>query len=120
MLVESRTRQSRSLVVIKIVHTAVWAFFASCIVLIPVAAQLHRFGLAVILSAATAVECLVLAFNQCRCPLTDLAGKHTDERAANFDIYLPLWVARYNKIIFGVLFVVGEIILLVRWLEVTR
>jgi hypothetical protein len=61
------------------------------------------------------VECLVLALNRGRCPLTDLAGRYTTERADNFDIYLPLWLARYNKAIFGVLFVAGVLFVLTRW-----
>jgi hypothetical protein len=60
-------------------------------------------------------ECLVLAVNRGRCPLTNLAARYTDERAANFDIYLPEWLARHNKSIFGLLFVAGELVLLWRW-----
>ncbi len=33
--------------------------------------------------------CGVLAANGGRCPLSDLAARYTDERASNFDIYLP-------------------------------
>ena len=40
-----------------------------------------------------------------RCPLTDLAARYTDDRRANFDIYLPLWLAANNKRIFGSVFV---------------
>jgi hypothetical protein len=35
---------------------------------------------------------------------TDVAARYTDDRRDNFDIYLPLWLARYNKLIFGWLF----------------
>jgi hypothetical protein len=48
--------------------------------------------------------------------LTDLASGYTKERADNFDIYLPLWLARHNKTIFGTMFVVGELFVLGRWL----
>ena len=34
-----------------------------------------------------------------RCPLTDVAARYTTDRAENFDIHLPLWLAKYNKII---------------------
>jgi hypothetical protein len=54
------------------------------------------------------LECAVLAINGGRCPLTDLAAKYTADRASNFDIYLPNWLADHNKLIFGLLFVVGE------------
>jgi hypothetical protein len=48
--------------------------------------------------------------------LTDLAARNTEERADNFDIYQPLWLARHNQAIFGTLFVAGELFLLGRWL----
>ena len=38
-----------------------------------------------------------------------------EQRSANFDIYLPVWLARYNKAIFGTLFVVGGLFVLARW-----
>jgi hypothetical protein len=49
-------------------------------------------------------------------PLTDLAGRYTEDRRDNFDIYLPLWLARRNKTIFGTLFAIGELLVLGRWL----
>jgi hypothetical protein len=66
------------------------------------------------------VECAVLAVNRGRCPLTDLASRYTEERTDNFDIYLPLWLARRNKAIFGTLFVVGELFVLGLWLNSRR
>ena len=106
----------RALVAIKLLHTAVWAFFAGCIVAIPVAGVRQQFTLAAALAAFVLVECVVLAANRGRCPLTDLAARHTEERMDNFDIYLPLWLARHNKTIFGTLFVAGALFTLVLWL----
>ena len=65
-------------------------------------------------------ECAILAVNRFRCPLTDLAGRYTEQRADNFDIYLPLWLARRNKLIFGALFGVGELLVLGLWLSSRR
>ena len=96
-----------ALVRIKLFHTAVWFIFAACIVMIPLAGARHQFVVAVVLSGLVVVECAVLAMNRGRCPLTDMAGHYTDERADNFDIYLPLWLARWNKTIFGTIFVLG-------------
>jgi hypothetical protein len=96
-----------ALVLIKLVHTLAWAFFAGCIVALPLAALAGRMRLAAWLAAATLVEVVVLVANGMRCPLTDLAARYTDQRHDNFDIYLPLWLARHNKVIFGSLFVVG-------------
>lgn len=57
------------------------------------------------------MECAVLAVNHGRCPLTDLASRYTTDRNANFDIYLPEWLARHNKTLFGALFIADVIFL---------
>jgi hypothetical protein len=108
------------LAAVKAVHTAVWAFFVLCIVGVPMAAAVHRFKLSAVLAALVVLECMVLAVNRCRCPLTDIAAHYAPEDAPNFDIYLPAWVAKYNKHIFGTLFVLGGIFALLVWLSSQR
>ena len=105
-----------SLRLVKAVHTAAWAFFAGCVVALPVAAWRGEFGAAAVLAAAVLVEVAILAANGMRCPLTAVAARYTDDRRDNFDIYLPLWLARYNKHVFGSLFAGGLLFTLVRWL----
>jgi hypothetical protein len=116
ILVKAEPETIPALVGIKIAHTAVWLFFVFCILAIPVAAARGEFFRAAVFSGLVLLECTILALNRGRCPLTDLASRYTDERRDNFDIYLPLWLARYNKVIFGTLFVVGELFVLARWL----
>ena len=101
-------------------HTAVWAFFAGCIVAIPVAAWRGEHRAAGWLAAIVAVEVLVLAFNRWQCPLTAVAGRYTDDRRDNFDIYLPVWLARHNKLMFGALYVAGVAFAVVRWMQGAR
>ena len=115
-LVKPQSERIPALVGIKLLHTAIWLFFAGCIVAIPVAGARGQFRWAAVLTGLVVVECAVLAVNRGRCPLTDLAGRYTEERKDNFDIYLPLWLARRNKMIFGILFAVGELFVLGRWL----
>ena len=110
-----RTRAPVALRAVKIVHTVVWVFFAGCILGLPVAAWNGHFLAATILIALVLVEIAMLLANRLRCPLTDLAARYTDDRRANFDIYLPLWIAKYNKQIFGVLFVAGLFFTFVLW-----
>jgi hypothetical protein len=98
------------LTAIKILHTAVWAVMASSILALPITAVMRHFRWSAALTLLILVECAVLAFNGGRCPLTNLAAHYTAERADNFDIYLPLWLARYNKTIFGALFIGGEVV----------
>ena len=104
-----------SLRAIKIVHTIAWAFFASCIFAIPLCAWRGAFGTALIFIAIVCVEVFILVANHWRCPLTDIAANYTDKREDNFDIYLPLWLARYNKQIFGSIFFASLLYTLARW-----
>lgn len=104
-----------ALLLIKLVHTVIWAFFAGCIVALPIAAHGGRFGLAAGLIVVVLLEVLVLAANHWSCPLTGVAARYTGDRQDNFDIFLPALVARYNKAIFGTLFVAGIGYTLFRW-----
>lgn len=104
------------IIAIKLLHTAIWAIFAGSIVALPVVAILRRFHWVVILTGLVLLECGVLALNGGRCPLSDLARHFTADPADNFDIYLPNWLARHNKAIFGMLFIAGEMVALCSWL----
>lgn len=103
-----------ALVAIRIMHTAIWCFFVLCILGIWVAVAQKSLIWGAGLSGTVLMECAVLAINRGRCPLTDLAERYTDDRRANFDIYLPLWLARWNKWIFGALFGGAEVYLMLR------
>jgi membrane-bound metal-dependent hydrolase YbcI (DUF457 family) len=100
---------------IKAAHTLVWAIFAGCIVALPIFAWKRQFGVAFVLMAVVGIEIVVLLFNGMKCPMTGVAARYTEDRRDNFDIYLPLWIARYNKQIFGTLFVAGALYTLARW-----
>ncbi len=104
-----------SLRTVKLVHTAVWAFFAGSILAIPVLASAQRVRAAFVLIGIVLVEVVVLAVNGMRCPLTRVAARYTDDRRDNFDIYLPEWLARHNKTVFGTLYVLGIVYAVVRW-----
>ncbi len=109
------TRNDTDLRAIKTLHTAAWAWFAGCIVAIPLAARRGNDRAAGRLSAVVLVEVAVLAANRGHCPLTAVAARYTDDRRDTFDIYLPQGVARYNKLIFGTLYVAGTAYALARW-----
>ena len=108
------------LTAIKLLHTVIWALLAGCILALPVLAVIRRFRWAAIITVVVLLECAVLAVNRGRCPLTDVAATYTADRASNFDIYLPNWLAERNKTIFGTLFVVSELIVLWCWLKRAR
>ncbi|HYH78716.1 MAG TPA: hypothetical protein VEX86_02945 [Longimicrobium sp.] len=102
---------------VKVVHTIAWAFFAGCILALPVAAWRGDFDTALVLIAIVFVEVGVLLVNGWRCPLTGVAARYTGDRRDNFDIYLPPWLARHNKLIFGALFAAELLFTLARWMS---
>jgi hypothetical protein len=103
------------LTLVKVVHTIVWGFLAGCVLAIPACALGGRPRRALVLTGIVVAETAILAANHRRCPLTDIAARYTVDRRDNFDIFLPEWLARHNKEIFGALFVAGELVLLWCW-----
>lgn len=89
------------LIIIKIVHTVIWIFFNIVIFYMLYAAITNKldtwlwigYGLFVL-------EGIVLLFFKFFCPLTIMARKYSDSTKDNFDIYIPNWLARYNKLIY--------------------
>lgn len=86
------------LIAIKIIHTLVWLFFNGVIFYMLYAVLVNKidswlwigYGLFVL-------EGITLLLFKFFCPLTVMARKYSASTKANFDIYLPLWLARYNK-----------------------
>jgi hypothetical protein len=101
--------------IVKLAHTLAWAFLAGCILAIPFAVWLGDNATALVLSGIVFVEVLVLLANGWACPLTRVAARYTDDRRDNFDIYLPEWLARHNKRIFGTLYAVGLLLAIGQW-----
>jgi hypothetical protein len=106
---------STTLVAIKVVHTIAWAFFVACILAIPIVSWHGEHAAAAWLAAIVFIDVAALLLNGWRCPLTSLAARYTDNRRDNFDIYLPLWLARHNKLMFGTLYVACLMFAAARW-----
>lgn len=106
---------THSLTIIKVIHTLIWLFFVLVIFYILYCGVVNEItpytwiGIGLILG-----EGLVLAVFKMFCPLTIWARKYSDSQKDNFDIYLPNWLARYNKEIFTSLFLIGVAIVLYR------
>ena len=100
---------------VKSIHTLAWAFFVGSIFAVPISAWAGRFGWALGFAGIVLVEVIILVFNGLRCPLTPIAARYTSDRRPNFDIYLPEWIARWNKEIFGTLYLLGILYALARW-----
>ncbi len=100
---------------IKVLHTVIWAVLAGMIFYLLYAGITGCITNWVwLFIVVILVESLVIVWNKGRCPLTGFAAKYTADRKDNFDIYLPLWLARNNKTIFLILFIVALILVMVR------
>lgn len=92
------------LITIKLLHTAVWVFMNVAIFYLLYAVVTDRIDRwAWIALAIIVLECLVLLLFRMACPLTLVARRYSNSTKANFDIYLPEWLARYNKLVYGLL-----------------
>lgn len=99
------------LILIKIVHTIIWLFFNVVIFYMLYAVLTNKldkwlwigYGLFIL-------EGIVLLLFKFFCPLTVMARNYSDSTKANFDIYIPNWLAKYNKLIYtsilGVIFII--------------
>lgn len=94
------------LILIKIIHTHVWLFFNAVLFFMAYAMIIDKIdkfiwiGLGLIILEGI----VLLVFNK-MCPLTVVARRYSDSTKDNFDIYLPSWLAKYNKLIYTTLFI---------------
>jgi hypothetical protein len=115
MMSLARRTDGRKLWLIRFVHTVIWVVLASAVVVLPLAAHVRRFDLVAGLTVLVLIECAALAANRGECPLRNIAAEFTDSRKDGFDIFIPGWLARNTKLVFGSLFVAGEVFALVQW-----
>ena len=95
-----------NLTTIKIIHTVIWVFFNVVLFYMAyavIADQIDKYvwiGIGLIL-----LEGMVLLSFKKICPLTIMARKYSKSSKDNFDIYLPNWLARNNKLIYTTFFI---------------
>ena len=83
------------LTLLKTIHTVIWVIMTTANFVAFYLAFVGRFNLWFFISIALiGGEIVVILVNRWQCPLTDIMGRHTAERQANFDIYLPEWLAK--------------------------
>ena len=96
-----------NLIRIKIIHTIIWLFFNVVLFYMAYAVIVNKIdkfvwiGIALIL-----LEGIVLLIFKKMCPLTIMARKYSGSTKDNFDIYLPNWLARKNKLIYTTFFLI--------------
>jgi hypothetical protein len=105
------------LVRIKILHTLIWVFFNVVIFYLLYAVIVDKIDKWVwICLGFILLEGIVLIIFKKICPVTIMARKYSDSEESNFDIYLPKWLARYNKEIYTTIVVIAVLILIYRLL----
>ena len=103
------------LVSIKLLHTFIWVFFNAVIFYLLYAVITNRIDQWVWIGLGCFVaEGLVLLIFKNFCPLTLWARQYSTSTRHNFDIYIPNWLAKYNKPIYTGLLGVVIVILVYR------
>jgi hypothetical protein len=106
------------LVLVKILHTIVWIFFNVVIFYLLYAVIIGRIDKWVwICIILIILEVITLIVFKKICPVTLIARKYSDSQKDNFDIYLPNWLAKYNKEIYTVIVLIAIAILIYRLLN---
>ena len=99
------------LTAIKIIHTISWGVFTGVFFYMAYAVITNKIDKYVWLGIALfSLELIVLLVFKNNCPLTIIARRYSISIKDNFDIYLPNWLAKYNKVIyavFAIIFVCG-------------
>lgn len=110
---------NRKLFYIKLIHTIIWFFYVIVIFYILYTGILNRVNAYTFAAIGLVViEGLVLLAFRWRCPLTVLGLKYTENNEVGFDIFIPKWVAKNNKTIFGTLYGIGVIVVIVRMIMI--
>ncbi len=100
---------------IKLVHTLIWLFFVIVIFYVLYSGITGNINIYTWVGIGLVIgEGAVLLIFKMFCPLTLLARKYSDSTKDNFDIFLPNWLAKNNKLIFTTIFLVGFILVLTR------
>ena len=100
---------------IKLLHTLIWLIFVLIIFYIVYSGMTGNITIFTWLGIGLIIaEGIVLAIFKMYCPLTVWARKYSDSQADNFDIYLPNWLANYNKVIITSIVLIGLALVLYR------
>jgi hypothetical protein len=95
------------LTIVKSAHTLIWLFFNFVIFYMLYAAIVNKLDRWLWLGYGLIfLEAMTLLIFKSFCPVTILARKYSDSAKANFDIFLPEWLAKNNKLIYTYIVIV--------------
>ena len=103
---------------VKLIHTIIWVgynvviFYMLWLVLTGQLTPMLWAGYILV-----SIEGLVLLYFKFTCPLTLVARQYTTDARANFDIFLPEWLAKYTQRIYTSIMIVILLITLYQLLE---
>lgn len=110
--------QNIKLNIIKTIHSLIWLFFNLIIFYLYYAAISNKINKWVWIGVGMVLlEGVVLLIFKRLCPITLIARNYSDSVKDNFDIFLPNWLARNNKLIYTTLFIIALVILIYRSLR---
>ena len=107
--------KTNKLLTIKLAHTLIWVFFVAVIFYIVYSGITDSVTIYTWIGIGLIIgEGLVLFMFKMYCPLTVIARNYSDSIKDNFDIFLPNWLAKHNKVIFTSIFIIGLIFVMAR------
>lgn len=106
---------SKTVFYIKFVHSLLFFLIGICTIYVFFAALFnHITWLTWFAFAVAVIELLALAFNEWRCPLTDLAEQKGAEVGTVADLFLPKFLSDHLFTIFGIIFMATCLLLVWR------
>lgn len=109
---------SLKLTLIKILHTLIWLFFNIIIFYLLYAVIINKIDKWVwICLGLIILEGFILLIFKAVCPITLIAREYSDSNKDKFDIFLPNWLAKYNKPIYTTIVLIAIVILIYRLLN---
>ncbi|MBK8552486.1 MAG: hypothetical protein IPL53_16010 [Ignavibacteria bacterium] len=108
-------KSTTKLTIVKLIHTVIWLMFNVVIFYMLYAVIANKIDILVWAGIGIIIlEGVVLTIFSKMCPLTLIARRYSDSDKANFDIFLPNWLAKYNKLIYTTIFIITLCILIYR------
>ena len=108
-------KQNNKLLTVKLIHTLIWLFFVLVIFYIVYSGVSNNITIYTWIGIGLIIgEGFVLLIFKMFCPLTLIARKYSDSQKDNFDIFLPNWLAKHNKVIFTSIFLAGVVLVLIQ------
>jgi len=98
---------ANKLVLLKFLHTIIWVFYSVVIFYMLYAVIIGKIDQWLWIGyGLVGIECIILLSFKFFCPITIIARRYSNSTKDNFDIYLPNWLAKNNKLIYSIIMVI--------------